>query len=66
MEHRRMMLNIETAIDKLQTCNSVLDIVSKIYQQIQNRKYYSALRVSNSFVAIVLVQLSQVLITYFI
>ncbi|KAJ3333415.1 hypothetical protein HDU76_008439 [Blyttiomyces sp. JEL0837] len=44
IEHRRTLLNIEIAMEALQTCLFVLDVANKIIARIDGRKYYSALR----------------------
>ncbi|KAI9366700.1 exocyst complex subunit Sec15-like-domain-containing protein [Zopfochytrium polystomum] len=44
IEQRRMLLNVEIAMEATQTCILVLDIANKINNQIASRKYYSALR----------------------
>ncbi|KAJ3293591.1 hypothetical protein HK104_004343 [Borealophlyctis nickersoniae] len=49
IENRRTLLNIETAMDALQSCLFVLDIANKVNTHIENRKYYSALRVQLSY-----------------
>ncbi|KAJ3086346.1 hypothetical protein HK102_013250 [Quaeritorhiza haematococci] len=45
IEFRRMLVNIETAVEVLQTCLFVLDIHKKINTHIENNKFYQALRV---------------------
>jgi hypothetical protein len=40
-----MLLNIEVAMEALQTCLFVLDVANKVNTQINSHKYYSALRV---------------------
>ncbi|KAJ3054452.1 hypothetical protein HK097_001794 [Rhizophlyctis rosea] len=44
IDYRRILLNIESAMDVLQSCLFVLDIANKVNSNIENRKYYSALR----------------------
>ncbi|KAJ3411833.1 hypothetical protein HDV05_001675 [Chytridiales sp. JEL 0842] len=44
IDYRKILLNIETAMESLQTCLFVLDVANKVNSQIENKKYYSALR----------------------
>ncbi|KAJ3188751.1 hypothetical protein HDU85_004465 [Gaertneriomyces sp. JEL0708] len=44
VENQQTMLNIELAIESLQSCLFVLDIANKINASLESRKYYSALK----------------------
>ncbi|ORY50770.1 exocyst complex subunit Sec15-like protein [Rhizoclosmatium globosum] len=44
IEYRRILLNIELAMECVQTCLIVLDVANKINSQIEKGKHYSALR----------------------
>ncbi|KAJ8325588.1 Rab GTPase-binding exocyst subunit S15 [Batrachochytrium dendrobatidis] len=44
IENRRTILNIEMALETMQSCLFVLDIANRVSVQVGNRKYYSALR----------------------
>eukprot|EP00842_Homolaphlyctis_polyrhiza_P005162 jgi/Hompol1/5647/HPOL_002014-RA len=44
IENRRILLNVETALETMQSCLFVLDIANRVGVQVSNRKYYSALR----------------------
>nr|KAJ3421176.1 hypothetical protein HK105_004310 [Polyrhizophydium stewartii] len=44
IDNRRTLLHIETALETMQSCLFVLDLANRVGVQVQNRKYYSALR----------------------
>ncbi|KAI8619618.1 exocyst complex subunit Sec15-like-domain-containing protein [Chytriomyces sp. MP71] len=44
IDHRKILLNIELAMETVQTCLFVLDVANKINSQIEKGKYYSSLR----------------------
>ncbi|KAJ1342817.1 histidinol-phosphate transaminase [Batrachochytrium salamandrivorans] len=44
IENRRILLNIETSLETMQSCLFVLDITNRVSIQVNNQKYYSALR----------------------
>ncbi|KAI8855048.1 hypothetical protein BC829DRAFT_108304 [Chytridium lagenaria] len=44
IDYRKVLQNIEVALESLQVCLFVLDVSNKVSNQIDNRKYYSALR----------------------
>lgn len=44
MEYRRILVNIEYALETIQSCLYILDICNKINVQIENGKYYSAMK----------------------
>ncbi|KAJ3381701.1 hypothetical protein HDU84_004900 [Entophlyctis sp. JEL0112] len=44
IDYRRILLNIEIAIESVQTCLVVLDVASKINSHVEKGKYYPALR----------------------
>ena len=44
IENRRRLLNIEYALECVQSCLFVLDICARVSIQISNRKYFSAIR----------------------
>ncbi|KAJ3164908.1 hypothetical protein HDU88_004888 [Geranomyces variabilis] len=42
--NRHMLLNIELAVESLQSCLFVLDMANKVNANVENRKYYTALK----------------------
>ncbi|KAJ3136759.1 hypothetical protein HK100_001333, partial [Physocladia obscura] len=44
IEYRKVLLNVELAMESVQTCLVVLDVANKINIQIEKGKHYSALR----------------------
>ncbi|KAI9344931.1 exocyst complex subunit Sec15-like-domain-containing protein [Obelidium mucronatum] len=44
IDYRRILLNVELAMECVQTCLVVLDVANKINSQIEKGKHYSALR----------------------
>ncbi|TPX68523.1 hypothetical protein SpCBS45565_g03037 [Spizellomyces sp. 'palustris'] len=44
IESRQTLLNIELAVESLQSCLFVLDIANKVNASVESRKYYSALK----------------------
>ncbi|KAJ3058448.1 hypothetical protein HDU98_005445, partial [Podochytrium sp. JEL0797] len=44
IDHRKILLNVELAMECVQTCLVVLDVANKINTQIEKGKHYSALR----------------------
>ncbi|KAF8929985.1 exocyst complex subunit Sec15-like-domain-containing protein [Dissophora ornata] len=45
IESKRILENIATAMDTLKTCINFLDLANRVNVQVENRKYYSALRI---------------------
>ncbi|KAG0303506.1 hypothetical protein BGZ98_006576 [Dissophora globulifera] len=45
IESKRILENIATATETLKTCINFLDLANRVNVQVENRKYYSALRI---------------------
>jgi hypothetical protein len=44
IESRRVLLNVELALETMQSCLFILDNATRVQSRIQSRKYYSALK----------------------
>jgi len=51
LQSKKTAANLDEAIDSLQACLKVLDVVNRIGELIQEKKYWSALRVCNGILS---------------
>lgn len=51
LQSKKTAANLDEAIDTLQACLRVLDVVNRVGQMVKEQKYWSALRVSSSLLS---------------